>query len=300
MAEPTALLEAALDSLPEGLALLDRECGVMFWNQAAEAITGYHAADLVASPEALESLLDALRTCQAEGGSRAGRGTLVRARHQLGHDFPVIARALQLHDRLGEQLGSAILFHPAERLDALPHGESSNDEKVAASQGDMEERLGIEFEDFERGGEALGVLWVEVDQGQELRKTHGAAACQAMVDKVRHALAAGLRPTEELGRWGDDEFLVIAHERTPEMLAGHARTLAGLARTADFRWWGDRLSLTVSIGAAQAEAGEELPGLLKRARQALEASVREGGNRVTAARRAMEDRVPDETRGGQA
>ena len=29
----------------------------------------------------------------------------------------------------------------------------------------------------------------------------------------------------------------------PEMLAAHAQMLAGLARTADFRWWGDRLSL---------------------------------------------------------
>ena len=55
-----------------------------------------------------------------------------------------------------------------------------------------------------------------------------------------------------MGRWGDDEFLIVAHERSAEMLASHAQTLAGLARTADFRWWGDRVSLTVSIGAAQA------------------------------------------------
>ncbi len=66
-------------------------------------------------------------------------------------------------------------------------------------------------------------------------------------------MANGLRPAEEMGRWGDDEFLILSHERTPEMLAAHAQVLAGLARTADFRWWGDRASLTVSIGAAQAE-----------------------------------------------
>ena len=85
-----------------------------------------------------------------------------------------------------------------------------------------------------------------------MRKTHGAGACEAMLEKIERALANGLRPAEELGRWGEDEFLVISHERTAEMLAAHAQTLAGLARTADFRWWGDRVSLTVSIGAAQA------------------------------------------------
>jgi diguanylate cyclase (GGDEF)-like protein len=128
-------------------------------------------------------------------------------------------------------------------------------------------------------------LWITVDQAEELRKTHGAAACNAMLEKVRHAVAQGLRPTEEMGRWGDDEFLIVAHERSADMLTAHAQVLDGLARTADFRWWGDRISITVSIGAAQAgrDASEGLAQLLRRARDAMQASSREGGNRVTAA-----------------
>jgi diguanylate cyclase (GGDEF)-like protein len=109
-----------------------------------------------------------------------------------------------------------------------------------------------------------------------------------MIEKVQRALAAGLRPTEELGRWGEDEFLVIAHERTAEMLVHHAQTLAGLARTADFRWWGDRVSLTMSIGVAQATQGTLLPQLLEDAREAMQASMRDGGNRVSFARQHME------------
>jgi GGDEF domain-containing protein len=94
-----------------------------------------------------------------------------------------------------------------------------------------------------------------------------------------------LRPGEEVGRWGDDEFLIISHERTPEMLAAHAQVLAGLARTADFRWWGDRISLTVSVGAAQArnDQDEGLPQLLERARGAMESSIHAGGNCITSA-----------------
>lgn len=300
MTDRMALLEAALDSLPDGVALLDCEGGVAFWNQAAEAITGYNLAALRDSSGVLQRLLDAARAGAAAAGSGGDRGVLVHARHQLGHALPLMARTLTLRNRGDSCLGAAILFHPAERLDALPHGESDQDMDVEASQADLEERLQAEFEDFERGGEVLGVLWIEVDQGPELRKTHGAAACQAMVEKMRRALTAGLRPAEELGRWGDDEFLVIAHERTPEMLAGHARMLAGLARTADFRWWGDRLSLTVSIGAAQAEPGEALAELLRRVRQAMETSVREGGNRVTVARKAIEALAAAASPGGAA
>lgn len=118
-----------------------------------------------------------------------------------------------------------------------------------------------------------------------MSKTHGSSACEAMLEKVQRALAQGLRPGEEVGRWGDDEFLIISHERTPEMLAAHAQVLAGLARTADFRWWGDRISLTVSVGAAQArnDPDEGLPQLLERARGAMESSIHAGGNCITSA-----------------
>jgi diguanylate cyclase (GGDEF)-like protein len=108
-----------------------------------------------------------------------------------------------------------------------------------------------------------------------------------MMEKVVRVLAQGLRPAEELGRWGDDEFLVISHERTPEMLAVHAQSLAGLARTADFRWWGDRVSLTVSIGAAQADHAETLKQLLERAREAMFSSIHAGGNHIVLAPRGQ-------------
>jgi diguanylate cyclase (GGDEF)-like protein len=210
-------------------------------------------------------------------------GALTAMRHRLGHDVPAMVRVLVLRDGLGGRIGMAAAFHPAERLDALPHGESGQGTGVEVSQAGLQDRLQAEFEDFQRGHLPFGVLWINVDQGHELRRTHGGSACEAMLEKVKHALANGLRPGEEVGRWGDDEFLVISHERTPEMLAGHAQSLAGLARTADFRWWGDRVSLTVSIGAAQAESDETLAQLLGRAQRAVTASMHAGGNQITAA-----------------
>jgi GGDEF domain-containing protein len=71
------------------------------------------------------------------------------------------------------------------------------------------------------------------------------------------------------------------------MLAIHAQGLAGLARTAEFRWWGDRVSLTVSIGAAQADLGETLAELLERARGAMSSSIQEGGNHITSGPRRL-------------
>jgi diguanylate cyclase (GGDEF)-like protein len=305
MTNRAELLEATLDSLPDGVGLLGENCEVVFWNQAAQAITGYPALDLVGrpAPEALKPLLE---SCCPAGASEptscpigspgcypacsnpdqsheTGRGFLVHTRHKLGHEVSAMARLLVLRDVLGRRIGAAVLFHPTECLDTLAHGEAGENTDVAASQEDLKDRLESLFEDATEGGMEFGVLWITVDQAHDLRKTHGAGACEAMFKKVEHVLAQGLRPAEYLGRWGEDEFLVISHERTPAMLGKHAQVLAGLARTADFRWWGDRVSLTVSIGAAQAESAGTLAELLDRAKAAMVSSHHAGGNHITRA-----------------
>jgi diguanylate cyclase (GGDEF)-like protein/PAS domain S-box-containing protein len=288
MADRTEILEAALDILPDGIALLGEEGEVVFWNRAAEAISGHAGLELVgrAVPETLKPLLEGTAPAgdlESYSGPQPGRGCLVHALHKLGHDLPVMARTLALRDGLGGHIGTAVVFHSAESLEALPHGETGESGGLRVSQAELEDRLEALFDDFTHGGLALCLLWITVDQAHELRKTHGAGACASMMEKVERVLAQGLRPGEEMGRWGDDEFLVISHERTPEMLAAHAQSLARLARTADFRWWGDRVSIAVSIGAVQANRDEALKLLLLRAQEAMLSSIHAGGNHITLA-----------------
>lgn len=281
------LIESALVSLPEGVAVLDQDCRVIFWNHAAELMTGYAGVDLIgrSAPEGIDSLLH----CRAwpagedeEDPARPGRGAIVHARHKQGRDVPFQARALVLRDDLGKRIGTSILFHITEHAEVLPHG-MIDDKGVQHSQEEVEERLETAYAEFMHGWSHCGVLWVMVDQAHELRKTHGAKACESMMEKIERTLVNGLRLGEELGRWGMDEFLVISRERSLGELRAHAGTLAGLARTADFRWWGDRVSLTVSIGVAQVEEGETLNHMLERAQMAMVSSVHAGGNQITAA-----------------
>lgn len=290
MTDRMELLEATFDSLPDGVGLVSGESEVMFWNQAAQGITGYTAIELLGRPipEGLETLLangSSTEKLQPPGELPESCRSVARARHKLGHCVPVIANKMILMNGLGERIGAAVLFHPVDSMDALPQSERSDISCAEGARADLLERLQIDYDDFERSGAPLGILRICVDQALELRKTHGAAACQAMLEKVYHALAHGMRPGEEIGYWANDGFLVIAHERSAEMLDAHAQSLAGMARTADFRWWGDRVSITVSIGAAQVDgdAAGSLTQLLQRTREAMENSIREGGNRATTA-----------------
>jgi diguanylate cyclase (GGDEF)-like protein len=326
MSDRLEMLEGTLDLMEEGVAILDEQSNILFWNKAASSLTGYLTDDVICRrcPKDLYRIDEKHRSRAGANGEAGGTGgqmrapvgyrgavagytsrvplleirrendeerdellqtpTLVSMNHKLGHSVPVMLRKVVLRDSQDTQMGAALLFYPVEEVDALPHGETGEGVDIERSQAEMEDRLDAAHHQWVANRMPFGLLWITVDQARELRKTHGRDACEAMLRTVEQTLLRQMNPAEILGRWGNDEFLVVAHERTVELLADHARRLAGLARTADFRWWGDRVGLTVSIGASQAIEGDTLPTLLKRARQAMQTSGYAGGNRVTEAR----------------
>jgi len=286
------LFTEALGALEEGVAVLDDQSSVVFWNAAAEAVTGYTAANLIARPlppdfytvHAVHPAASSLAPNRELQKGSTERPALVQLQHRQGHALPVMLRRSQLRNGAGKRIGALLRFHPAEEVDAMPRGEIDDDNEldkhVEHSQASMEERLDEAWHDWSSSQVPFGVLWITIDQAAMLRKTHGRDASEAMLAIVERTLLHALRPAEILGRWGSNEFLVLCHERTPEMLMLHGRHVGGFARTADFRWWGDRVSLTLSIGAAQPQPGEKLGGLLKRAQRAMQSGQSAGGNEV--------------------
>ncbi|HEY2858889.1 MAG TPA: PAS domain S-box protein, partial [Terracidiphilus sp.] len=200
MADRAEFLEAALDVYPQGLALLDQVGRAVYWNRTAELITGHCSVGIVGRelPQGLEPLMCCgvfeRQNPITTNGIAVGKGTLVHAQHQRGHDVPAVARKIILRDALGARIGVAVVFHPAERKSALPHGDTSEGSEVKDSQADLRERIEFEFERFVQDGVPLGLMWIAVDQAGEMRRTHGARACEAMLENMERTLANNLRP----------------------------------------------------------------------------------------------------------
>ncbi|HEY9127081.1 MAG TPA: PAS domain-containing protein [Acidobacteriaceae bacterium] len=281
------LLDAALNALEEGFVVLNADALVMAWNPAATRITGFQRGEMLGRPLP-EGFYEIDPVAAEEGASfridKPEQAVAVQMRHHRGHSLPAMLRLTPLRDALGHRFGTVARFHPTEELDALPHGaiyeEEDLDGRAAHNVCNIEERLELDWRKWEERGAPFGLLWVWVDQAEMLLKTHGRDASEAMLAIVERNLSHALRPNEILGRWGHHEFLVLCHERSADLLLLHARHLCELAHSADFRWWGDRVPLTVSVGCAQAAREEKLKGMMQRAQQAMERARLKGGDTV--------------------
>lgn len=128
----------------------------------------------------------------------------------------------------------------------------------------------------------LSVLFVDLDHFKRLNDHAGhQAGDQALVALVR-TLRLELREHDVLGRYGGEEFMVLLPGQSLSQALGVAERLLEAVRNRRLAISADLPGLTISIGAAEAQTGESMPQLLKRADQAMYAAKHNGRDQVQA------------------
>lgn len=133
-----------------------------------------------------------------------------------------------------------------------------------------------------RYGRSASFLLVDVDGLEAVNKAHGTAAGDKYLAIVAAALDRGLRETDALGRWGDDDFLVLLPETPPEGCAIVAERLLTLVTGSPLLLEGYQIKPSVSIGIAHYPGHGETPEkLVECSRAALEGARAAGGSRIS-------------------
>ena len=139
-------------------------------------------------------------------------------------------------------------------------------------------------------GQAIGVALVDIDGFRLLTETHGHDAGDRALLVVAETLESELSPTMTAGRYGPDEFLLIAPAgEVAELRPILERLRAGLAdRSLQFDA-SERLPLTVSAGIClYPEHADSVTGLLTTAAVTLQEARTSGGDSVRFAGRETE------------
>ncbi len=130
-----------------------------------------------------------------------------------------------------------------------------------------------------RNNDPLGCIMIDIDHFKLVNDKHGHAAGDKVLAEVGQRLRELVRTSDVAGRYGGEEFCVIAPETTlaqTEMLAERIR------RDIESTPCGG-LAITVSLGiAARDQATEGFEALIARADAGLYSAKRAGRNRVVA------------------
>ena len=81
--------------------------------------------------------------------------------------------------------------------------------------------------------------------------------------EAAHTLRHSLSSEHFVGRWGDDEFVVVLPSANPVTTRLAAETMWSLLTHSEVTWWGDRFPVQAMVTHTVAEPGDTVEKLLK-------------------------------------
>jgi diguanylate cyclase (GGDEF)-like protein len=208
--------------------------------------------------------------------------------HKDGQRVPVRVQALPLRDENGAVIGAAECFDvrvvlPTAAISIRAVGSDSIDSVTELpDRGATLARLPEALREFAESSLPFGVLSIAIDNLEGMLHKDGRNAVDAVLYATGQTLRANVGPNDMVGRWSADRFVAVLTSCTAGTLASAARMLKRLTNSEAIPWWGDHLSVTVSMGGTIVRADDTPKSLVERAEQALEAGRAGGeGNVVT-------------------
>ena len=214
--------------------------------------------------------------------ARGEKGDIVRGLEAGANDYvskPYDHEELLARIRVGQRM-LELQSHLMEVRDALAHQATHDPLTEILNRRAILERLAREISRAKRDKGTLSVGMCDIDHFKAINDAHGHQAGDEALIAFSRCIEGRLRDYDSFGRYGGEEFLVIA----PGSM-GHSgeslyeRLRAGVAE-AEIATTSGKISLTVSIGVAPGTGLSSVDALLAAADAALYQAKAEGRNRV--------------------
>jgi PAS domain S-box-containing protein/diguanylate cyclase (GGDEF)-like protein len=280
------IFRALLESLPTGVYLVDRERRILFWNDGAERITGYHRQEVIGR----FCHNDILMHCDQEERLLCGAGCPllqtvqdgqpreadVFLRHKDGQRVPVRVRAVPVRDADDVIIGAAESFDELATgtQSSLP-GRSDNLVSIASDPTGLPGRIATVAElrgrisEFVAGRTPFVVMCIAIDGLAHFRQMYGTKAIQSVLHTTAQTIRRNLGVDEYLGRWSEELFVAVLTGGSVEEVEPRVEQLRRLVSLGGAQWWGELLTVTIATGLAVIELGDTADDVVQRAEAAL-------------------------------
>lgn len=285
-------------SLADGVYVVDLNRKILFWNKAAEKLTGYGAAEVLGR-RCEENVLCHI---SAEGKELCANGcplkstiqdgTLAEAtvflHNKKGHRLPVTIKTSPLKDETGHIIGAVEFFSLVTSRERVLkefeklHNEAFQDRLTGIGNRRFgENTLENIFHRSIDEDSSYGVLFVDIDHFKHVNDTWGHSTGDDVLRMVANSLNSGLRAFDSVSRWGGEEFLLILPNCNINDLSTVGERLRMLVEKSWLDYEGTIIKVTASFGGVIANNDEDVHSLLQRADKQMYLSKKNGRNMVS-------------------
>ena len=267
---------ALLQALPEAMCFVDTEGAVRFWNERAESITGFSIAEAVCARRLTDVFFlsgadghPILAIPEIDGTSKPYHYFL---RHKDGYSTPVALRRLAVRTQGDHPLGTLLLF--GESRNATQSGVGGN----GLIPGRNREENGESLQWSSGDGKAAGLLLIQIDAFEEFERRLGPEASEKIFALVEQTTKNCLNADETCRRLPNGS--VLASIDSAARLVPLANRLRALVQSSHVQWWGNTVTVTVSIGGTAVGPHDSPADAVRRTEDCVMRLTSAGGNQV--------------------
>ena len=287
-----------VDNSHNGACVLDLERTIVYWNQGAERISGYTAAEVLG-----KHCHNLLVHVDSEGRAMCGDDSCPAARsmrqdepcemevyllHREGYRVPVVSRTRPVKDANGVTTGAVEIFNEnsrelaaLERIKDLEKLSLLDELTGLGNRRHAEMHLQSRLDQLARYDWPFGLLYFDIDLFKRVNDIYGHDEGDRVLKVVAQTAQAGVRSFDIVSRWGGEEFTAIVENTDGPVLLAVAEKLRRLVENSPVVLGGDTIVTTVSVGATLGVPHDSIESLVKRADELMYESKGRGRNKVT-------------------
>ncbi|MBT8103217.1 MAG: EAL domain-containing protein [Gammaproteobacteria bacterium] len=254
--------QITLQSIGDGVVTTDADGNVDYINPVAQDLTGWsmrtakgaHIADImmIVNAHTRATVENPVVRCLKEGRviSLAENSILMT---RDGDEIPIQDSAAPIRDRIGNIIGSVMVFHDVSketRLFRQLSYQASHDTLTGlVNRREFENHLIRALDTVrEDNEESHGLLYVDLDQFKVVNDTFGHNAGDALLRQLTDLIQGSIRSTDILSRLGGDEFGILLERCDEKRAIEVAESIRGSIEGYRFEWQGSFTTIRCSIG----------------------------------------------------
>lgn len=287
-----------INNLPEGIYFVDNERKILFWNKAAEHITGYSSDEIVGKycQDTKLNHMDqkgislCVMSCPLFATLADGvqRWDHIFVQHKEGYRVPISIHSLPIkkeeaivgameifmqnspsiyENDLVEHLADMAMHDPLTHLPNRRYLESFLKYKISESV---------------RFGYLFAVLMGDIDNFRHFNNNYGHEAGDKVLVNIASAIKKNMRSDDLIGRWGGEEFVGVYTIRNPKDGVVIGEKFRQMVFRTALSYSGTTLNVSMSIGVTVIRRNDTLETVLNRVDRLMYQSKKKGKNCVTA------------------